>query len=188
MLKRINIVTTNEGKAREFTELGKTFNVDVNIVRLPKIEIQSNTLESVALTSAVIASLQLSMDVVVEDAGLFIRALNWFPGVYSSFVYKTIGVKGILKLMKGIKDRYAYFKSVIAFADIRRGIIKLFTGVTEGSISYEARGSQGFGFDPIFIPRGSGKTYAEMTVNEKNAWSHRSKAFKELVRWLTTTF
>ncbi len=180
----VNVLTTNEGKAKEFRLLGNELGVEVRIIRYPKLEVQGNDLESIALTSAIIASQQLGMPLVVEDAGLFIRALNWFPGPYSSYVFKTIGIKGILKLMSGINDRYAYFKSVITYVNPKLGIAKVFKGITEGSISNEPRGTSGFGFDPIFIPKGMSLTYAEMGIELKNRYSHRSKAFRELIKWL----
>ena len=120
---------------------------------------------------------------MVEDAGLFIEALKGFPGPYSSYVYKTLGVQGILKLMEGVKRREAYFLSAIAYAE--PGLEpKVFLGKVEGFIVPEARGSKGFGFDPIFQPKGSEKTFAEMGVEEKNRFSHRAKALSALAEWL----
>jgi len=92
-LIKLNILTTNQGKAKEFIELGKELNVEVNIINQYKMEIQSERLEDIALTAAILASTQLKNHVIVEDAGLFINSLRGFPGVYSSYVFKTIGVK-----------------------------------------------------------------------------------------------
>ncbi len=185
---KLNILTTNQGKAKEFIELGKELNVEVNIINQYKMEIQSERLEDIALTAAILASIQLKDHVIVEDAGLFINSLRGFPGVYSNYVFKTIGIKGILKLLENVKDRSAYFKSVIAFADMSKGIIRVFTGITEGHIAYEPRGTSGFGFDPIFIPKGYDRTFAEMSIKEKNKVSHRAKAFRKLVEWFKTSF
>jgi len=69
-----------------------------------------------------------------------------------------------------------------------RGVIKVFTGIIEGHIAYEPRGTSGFGFDPIFIPKGYNKTFAEMSIKEKNKVSHRAKAFRKLVEWFKTSF
>ena len=184
---RVNIITANEGKAREFIELGKVYGIEVNIVGIPKVEIQSEKLEEIAMYSAINAVIHVKDYVVVEDAGLFIKALNGFPGPYSSYVYKKLGVEGILKLMDGVSDRRAYFKSVIAFAS-PTGLVKIFEGVVHGEIALSARGSGGFGFDPIFIPKGERRTFAEMSVSEKNKYSHRARAFKELANWLRTAF
>jgi len=187
-LRRLNVLTTNEGKIKEFIELGKRYGVEVNVIKQYKVEIQSSRLEDIALTAAILASIQLKDHVVVEDAGLFINSLSGFPGVYSNYVFKTIGIKGILKLLEGVKDRSAYFKSVLAFADMSKGVVKIFTGVTEGFIAYEPKGTLGFGFDPIFIPKGYSKTFAEMSIEEKNMVSHRAKAFRKLIEWLETNF
>ncbi|MCD6340456.1 MAG: XTP/dITP diphosphatase [Desulfurococcales archaeon] len=184
---RVNIITANEGKAREFIELGKVYGIEVNIVRIPKVEIQSEKLEEIAMYSAINAVIHIRDYVVVEDAGLFIEALNGFPGPYSSYVYKKLGIEGVLKLMDGVSDRRAYFKSVIAFAS-PTGLVKIFEGVVHGEIALSARGSGGFGFDPIFIPKGERRTFAEMSVSEKNKYSHRARAFKELANWLRTAF
>jgi len=184
---RINVITANEGKAREFIELGKVYGIEVNIVRIPKVEIQSENLEEIAMYSAINAVIHVRDYVVVEDAGLFIEALNGFPGPYSSYVFKKLGVEGVLKLMDGVSDRRAYFKSIIAFAS-PTGLVKVFEGVVHGEIALSARGTGGFGFDPIFIPKGERRTFAEMSVSEKNKYSHRAKAFRELANWLRSAF
>ncbi len=153
-----------------------------------KVEIQSSDLVEIA-RYAVLENYKLfKKPVLVEDAGLFIKALNGFPGPYSSYVYRTIGVNGILKLMEGVDDRRAYFMSVAAIVYEPFFIIE--TARVEGVITREPRGSGGFGFDPIFIPYGSKKTFAEMSIDEKNMYSHRakavSKAFSKLVHLLKT--
>ncbi len=183
-LPKVRLVTGNPGKAKEFRELGKIYGVEVVIIDLPKVEIQNDSLETISVVSAIDLGSRLGNAICVEDAGLFIESLKGFPGPYSSYVYKTIGVQGIIKMMEGIKNRRAYFKSVITYYNPRTQILRTFTGVVRGFIANEARGSEGFGFDPIFIPKGYEKTFAELGINVKNKISHRSKAFKELVNWL----
>ncbi len=181
---KLKVVTSNPGKAKEFIELGKYYSIKIEIISLPKLEIQSNSLEEIATFSAIDVATRLGTDIVVEDAGLFIEALNGFPGPYSSYVYRTLGVKGVLKLMEGINNRYAYFKSVITYFNPKDQILKVFVGIVKGRISLEARGTEGFGFDPIFIPEGYDRTFAELGVNIKNKISHRSQAFRKLINWL----
>ncbi|MEM0332314.1 MAG: non-canonical purine NTP pyrophosphatase, partial [Archaeoglobaceae archaeon] len=111
--------------------------------------------------------------------GLFIEALKGFPGVYSSYVFKTIGNEGILKLMDGITNRRAYFKAVLAYWDGKE--IHIFEGKVEGEIATEIRGSGGFGFDPIFLY--NKKTFAEMG-DEKNEVSHRRRVLEKFFTWL----
>jgi len=109
--------------------------------------------------------------------------LKGFPGPYSSYVYRTIGFNGILKLMSDIPDRYAQFHSKVVYCapDIS---LKCFQGVAEGKISNEAQGASGFGFDPIFQPlKGSTKTFGEMSAEEKSRFSHRAHALRVFAEW-----
>ncbi len=184
---RLYVTTTNEGKLREFKELGKNHGIQVVPSGFGKLEIQSSSLEEIASFSALMAYLKLREPVFAEDAGLFINSLNGFPGPYSSYVYRTIGVEGVLKLMEGVKDRRACFKSAISLV-IPEVTLRVFRGEVCGQIIREARGSGGFGFDPIFVPEGHSKTFAEMSLSAKNALSHRAKAFKSMVEWLSNNF
>ncbi len=154
------------------------------MIRVKAMEIQDENLENIAKASAIDAAKKCGLPVIVEDAGLFIEALNGFPGPYSSYVNKTIGVGGILKLMKNVKDRSAYFLSAVAFYNPDNGELKVFNGRVEGQIAEEAKGRSGFGFDPIFIPiGGDGRTFAEMGTEEKNRFSHRAMALRRFAEW-----
>ena len=114
----------------------------------------------------------------VEDAGLFIDALKGFPGVYSAYVLKTLGNDGILKLMNGIIDRNAAFRSTIALITEEDKIL-IFQGITNGSISTLQKGEE-WGFNPIFIPNNSNnKTYAELG-KEKISFSHRIRSLNKM--------
>jgi len=177
----IYIATSNMHKVEEIRSILRECGYNVEPIDAPKLELQGD-LQKVALYAATVAYSVTGKPVIVEDAGLFIKALNGFPGPYSAYVYKTIGIDGILKLMHGIKDRRAYFYSVIALA--HSSGVTLFEGKCNGSIVNEPRGSKGFGFDPIFMPEGSTKTFAEMEVEEKNIYSHRARAARALCRWL----
>lgn len=147
------------------------------------LEIQSNSLKAIAKSCVLNVTKRFSNPIFVEDAGLFIKALSGFPGTYSSYAYQTLGVSGILKLVSCIEDRSAEFRSVIAFCD-PSGNLRCFEGVVEGRISSEARGIGGFGFDPIFEPdNGNGKTFAEMSVEEKSLFSHRGIALRKFASW-----
>ncbi|RUM47939.1 MAG: non-canonical purine NTP pyrophosphatase, RdgB/HAM1 family [Hyperthermus sp.] len=180
--RSVLLATGNRHKVAEIGLVLGDCGYRVETVEAPKIELQSNSLETIASTAAALAYHATGKPVAVEDAGLFIKALNGFPGPYSSYVYKTIGLKGILKLMASEDNREALFRSVIAYAG-PWGIV-VFEGEVRGIIAMEARGSQGFGFDPIFIPEGSTRTFAEMKIEEKNKYSHRAKAARKLCEWL----
>jgi len=178
-------VTGNAHKFNEARKVLAEYNIATAMLNLEAIEIQDDSLENIAKASATDATKKSNLPVFVEDAGLFIKALNGFPGPYSSYVFRTVGVKGILKLMQNEKKRDAYFLSVVAFSNPQEQLEpKFFTGMVEGKIAYEERGKQGFGFDPIFQPfGGNGKTFAEMTTSEKNKYSHRAQALRKFARW-----
>ena len=116
---------------------------------------------------------------MLEDSGLFIKALNGFPGVYSAYVFQTIGHLGILRLMEGIRERDARFESRIALC-LPDGNIELVSGTCPGTIPQTMRGSEGIGFDPVFIPKGDYRTFAEMSIEEKEVHSHRGQALSAL--------
>ncbi len=175
----VSFITSNEGKYREVREIGVSYGIDVKWIRRGYMEPQGSDLEEIARKSAEILSKEIRKPFFIEDSGLFIYALNGFPGPYSSYVFKTIGNEGIIKLMKGVKDRRAYFLAVIAFFDGRT--VKIFKGRVEGEISEEIRGEWGFGFDPIFLY--DGKTFAEMG-EKKNEVSHRRRALEEFFSYL----
>lgn len=175
-------VTSNEGKFREAREIAREFSVEIEWLRMEYDEPQGEDLEEIAVKSAKILSREINEPFFIEDSGLFIEALNGFPGPYSSYVFRTIGNKGILKLMEGVKNRKAYFKAVIAFYDGKE--IRTFDGIVYGEIATEVKGEKGFGFDPIFLY--GKKTFAEMG-EEKNQFSHRRKALEKFFSWLKTS-
>ncbi|MEB3774693.1 MAG: XTP/dITP diphosphatase [Desulfurococcales archaeon] len=172
------LVTGNRNKYLEALDALKGTRIDLRMLEMEKTEIQADRVEDIALYAAQSAYQRTSLPVVVDDTGLYIDALNGFPGPYASYVYKTIGLEGVLRLLNGTDDRRACFKTAVAAVIGNKSIIA--TGETCGWIAQEPRGGYGFGYDPIFIPEGSSKTYAEMTLEEKNRYSHRSKAFKKL--------
>lgn len=143
-------------------------------------EIQADTLEAVAEFGINFCYSRMKTPCFIEDSGLFIDALSGFPGVYSKYVFTTLGCTGILKLLAN--NRKAVFKSVIAYQD--ESGTTLFTGEAPGSISDHQKGEKGFGFDPIFIPEGGSKTFAQMSTEEKNLYSHRGKAFKTFIKYI----
>ncbi len=186
VLRKLYFCTSNKGKLSEYREILGKLGVRVSMARVKVKEVQSESLEEVATEKAREAFEKVKKPVFVEDAGLFVDALKGFPGVYSSYVMKTIGNDGLLKLMEGVKNRRACFKAVIAFAD-EDGRVRVFEGKCEGSIANEKKGSEGFGFDPIFIPRGYGKTFAE-DLRLKNEVSHRRKAIEKFVSFLRKSY
>jgi len=181
-MKTIYFITSNSGKVLEVKN--KLTNLDINVVQknLGYPEIQSNKLEEVAMFGAEYVQKRFKLPFILEDAGLFIDSLGGFPGVFSAYAFHTIGCDGILKLMKNAKgnDRKAVFRSIFAYAEpVKKPV--LFIGECFGTISDKMRGSNGFGYDPIFIPDRFNKTFAEMRTSEKNQISHRGKSLEKLI-------
>ena len=179
-------VTSNIHKFQEARSILYEHKIATAKLKVDAVEIQDNSLENIANYSVQDAVKKCCLPIFVEDAGIFIEALNGFPGPYSKYVYNSIGLKGILKLMEDVEDRKAYFMSVIAFSSPDESPI-CFIGKVEGTISLKERGSFGFGYDPIFVPSGSeDKTFAEMIAPEKNEFSHRGKALRKFAKWYSS--
>ena len=182
--KRVWFLTSNKGKFREAAAVAAVSGLKLRMLAAPKIEIQSDSLSQIAAYAVEEAANRLGISVVAEDSGLFIDELKGFPGPYSSDIYKRLGMKGILKLMENVPHRNAKFLSVAAFCEPQSSP-RFFTGSVAGNIGSRPQGIGGFGFDPIFKPaKGNGRTFAQMTVNEKNKFSHRAAAFRKLSKWL----
>ena len=181
----IVLVTQNEHKITELLPLFKQYNVSFDTTSIEKLEIRDDDVKEIALVAAQQALKSLKRPVVVDDTGLYIRALNDFPAAYAAFVSYKIGNSGILKLMDDIHDRYAEFRTAVAYADAE--VVKVFEGVMSGTIVEVPVGSGGFGYDPIFKPDGANMTYAELSLSAKVAISHRTLAFKVFLDWYTNT-
>ncbi|MCC7551225.1 MAG: XTP/dITP diphosphatase [Methanobacterium sp.] len=177
----ITFITGNQHKVKEAQGIFHQFNIQVEHIDLGYPEIQGE-LEDVARFGAEYAARRLGRPVIVEDAGLFIKALNWFPGTYSSYVQDTLGNEGILKLMKNVNDRYAEFRSVIGFATPKTEP-ETFLGVVGGHIAHQEKGKYGFAYDPIFIPEKYDLTFGELTREKKNEFSHRRRSLERFAPW-----
>jgi XTP/dITP diphosphohydrolase len=187
---KIVFATNNENKLIEIHDLlGDSFTLlslkDINIME--DIPEDLPTLEGNALFKARYIHNATGMNVFADDTGLEIEALNHRPGVLSARfagVQKNFSAntEKVLRLMKLKLNRKARFRSVIAL--ILNESEFLFEGVVTGTILNEQRGAGGFGYDPIFVPDGENKTFAEMSLYEKNKISHRALAFAKLKLFL----
>ena len=131
----------------------------------------------------------LKTDCFAEDSGLEVTSLNGLPGVYSARYAGEHGndqanMKKLLVDLTSSLDRTAQFKTVVSL--MLDGEVYNFEGTFTGSIATEPRGNNGFGYDPIFIPTGYNKTFAELSSDEKNAMSHRKKAITQMIDFLNT--
>jgi XTP/dITP diphosphohydrolase len=183
--KIIFLATGNFHKFDESRRILSEYGISVAMLRVKNVEIQSESLMEIAAASAIDAFDRCRLPLIVEDAGLFVDALKGFPGPYAAYVYRTISNPGLLKLMENVKDRKATFRSVIVYYDGKSEPL-VFDGQADGRIAHDetwGKLNTGFGFDPIFQPIGSEKTFAEMTIAEKNGFSHRATAVRKFAQW-----
>lgn len=175
---RINVVTHNPGKVREYQSEFDNFGIEMVHINREYDEVQTQYLEEVVDKGMKQLQKEGLNDFMIDDSGLFINSLGGFPGVYSAFVQKTIGNKGILRLMDGVADRSAVFKCCIGCNIGNERIIV--TGTCPGEILCKEQGTDGFGYDPIFSPNGE-FSFAEMSSKTKNKMSHRGNAIQLLI-------
>lgn len=187
-MKKIVFATNNAHKLDEIKEImqGKLDVLSLKEIGFEgDIEETSDTLEGNAEIKARHIYDQYAIDCFADDTGLEIDALNGKPGVYSARYAgePTNSVKNMEKVlmeMSEVTNRKACFRTVICL--IENGKTFFFEGKIEGEISTEPKGEKGFGYDPIFVPKGYVKSFAELTADEKNTISHRALAVKELFR------
>ena len=182
----IFFATNNINKFNEARKVLAEYKMAVCMLRVKTLEIQSESLEEIAKTSALEAFKHCNLPIIVEDAGLFIGALDGFPGPYAAYVYKTIGNRGLLHLMENVENRKAEFQSAVAHYSPELKSPICFKGEVVGEITKEERKGDhksGFGFDPIFKPANCNKTFAEMSLADKNKHSHRAKALRNFAGW-----
>ncbi len=172
---RLDFVTSNRHKFEEARRILDGLGVAVGHRTVTLPEIQSDSLAEIAVHKALAAHRITGGAVLVEDDGLFVESLGGFPGPYSSYVFGTIGNRGILELARG--DRAAAFRSAVAYSDGERTLH--FQGMVRGSISDAPRGN-GWGYDPIFVPEGAGGTFAQI---DKDGFSHRRAALAAFAEW-----
>lgn len=187
-MRKIVLSTDNKNKLREIREILEDLDVkiygksDIDGMDFEVIE-DGDTLYDNALKKASAMAERVDYAVLADDTGLFVTTLNGEPGVHSArYASEHDDKKNREKLLNNLKDkddRSAYFKTEIILIDEEKNIIPI-EGVCPGKISLEEKGENGFGYDSIFIPDGYDKTFAEMSHEEKNEISHRSRALKNL--------
>ena len=185
-MKKILIGTHNIGKFKEISFLLKK-NIEKISPKLLNIKSPKETGKSFSANAKLKAkyfSKFTKLPVISDDSGLCIKALKGKPGIFSARYAKKYGsfnkaMKFILKKMKNKKDRSAVFVCSLTYVSNRENIVSV-TGKIKGSISYEIKGSQGFGYDPIFIPFLKSVTFGQMSKNKKMKMDHRYIAFKKL--------
>lgn len=147
----------------------------------------ANTIEGNAMLKAEYVKLHYGIDCFADDTGLEVTSLNNAPGVFSARYAgerkdSVANMQKVLTNLKDKTDRSARFKTAIALT--LNNHQNLFLGICEGEIIKEKRGAGGFGYDPIFLPSGKTKTFAEMSLTEKSEIGHRGKAMRQLISYL----
>ena len=184
-MRQLYFITSNKGKFLEAAEKLRPYGDRVVQKDLGYPEIQADCLTDVVTWAVSEIKERFDKAFMIEDAGVFIDSLQGFPGVFSKYAFFTIGLSGILRLLQGEENRQAVFRSVYAYSEPERTPV-IVTGECIGTIAGKQRGSYGFGYDPIFIPNNEEKTFGEMTIEEKNRYSHRAKALEKLIGVLNT--
>lgn len=175
----ICLITGNEGKAREFGEL---LGFPVEYQKLDLTEVQALSVEDVARAKAEEAYRILGRPVMVDDTGFSILEWNGLPGALIAWFLKTVGTAGLLGMAHGLESRAVEVTTAIGYADSDG--VRVFHGTVRGTLPTTERGTEGFGYDPIFVPDGHEKTFAEMTADEKNELSMRRLAVDDMKRGL----
>ena len=188
-MNKLILATHNEHKAKEFKQILPQFRVqtlaDLNYDQ--EITETASDLEGNSLLKADTIFRQYGHIVVSDDSGLEVQALNGAPGVYSARYAgqqknNQKNNEKLLNELKGITNRNAQFRTVITLMSSNDTL--QFEGIVEGAIVDEPKGDKGFGYDPVFIPNGFQKTFAELSSNEKNKISHRANAIEKLVAFI----
>lgn len=188
MLSLLVIATTNQNKLREFREILKDLQIEIlsltDFGPIPPVVEDGNTFEENAYKKALHTAKVLGLPAIADDSGLVVPALDGAPGVYSARyagenATDEENCQKLLDELKGIEDRRAYFQCVLSLA-VPSGPALTYEGRCDGVILSEKRGSNGFGYDPLFYFEEVGQTFAEMPMADKNRVSHRGKALAEV--------
>jgi len=188
MLSLLVIATTNKNKLREFREILKELQIEVlslaDFGPIPPVIEDGSTFEENAYKKALHTAKILGLPAIADDSGLVVPALGGAPGVYSARYASENATdedncQKLLKELNGIQDRRAYFQCVLSIA-VPSGPALTYEGRCDGVILHDKRGSNGFGYDPLFYYEKLGQTFAEMSLTDKNKVSHRGKALSSV--------
>jgi XTP/dITP diphosphohydrolase len=180
MTERLKFVTGNEDKAREARRI---LGIEIERVEPERVvEIQTVDVSELIFHKIGQVYRQLKCPVMVEDSGLIFTAWNGLPGALVKWFEKTVACDGLARMLDGFTDRSAIAVCVAALHDGEK--VQVGRGEVRGTIAPAPRGTNGFGWDTIFIPAGHDRTFAEMTAEEKDAISHRKLALDQLKKHL----
>lgn len=190
---KLLIATNNQGKQKEFARIldglgiDLIFPKDVDLSDLDVDETGQTAKENAYLKASEFARIT-GLLTVADDSGLEIDALDGAPGIHSKRFHlgteQDRNIK-IIELLDGVEDRSALFRSVLCLVEPKGNLEEYFEGILHGSIGVEEKGDAGFGFDPIFIPKGETKSISQLGMKYKNEHSHRAIAIEKLKDYLT---
>lgn len=190
-MKTIYLVTGNNGKVASLQRKLEKYDIKVEQKKIELYEIQSDDLEEVSMNKAMQAFEILKKPLVVDDSGFFIKGLNGFPGVYTKYILSSIGINGIMDIMKDKENRECAFKSVVTFVDVngKSTIFKgdLEEGILAKEIDKENRKEAWSELWKVFIPDGYDKTLSQFSPEERSKRSSNKKgatAFKKFAEWI----
>ena len=184
MLSLLVIATTNKNKLREFREILQDLQIEVlslaDFGPIPPVVEDGSTFEENAYKKALHTAKVLGLPAIADDSGLVVPALGGAPGVYSARyagenATDEANCQKLLEELNGIEDRRAHFQCVLSIA-VPSGPALTYEGQCDGKILLDKKGSNGFGYDPLFYYEELGQTFAEMSMADKNKVSHRGKA------------
>jgi len=196
-MKQLVLATNNEHKIKEIRILLKNLPVELLTIRdipnIPPLVEDGLTFQENALKKAVTVFRHTGLPALADDSGIEVFYLNMRPGVHSaryagSNATDAQNNEKLLQAMRGVapRRRHAQFRSVIALVD--KEVLETTEGVFSGTLGESSRGTNGFGYDPLFIPEGMTKTSAELTDEEKNAISHRGQSLRKMIKVLRIRF
>lgn len=165
--------------ANKLEEAQRILRTQIENYEIDLPEIQAVDVEDVVIYKVKFAYAVIRKPIMIEDTGLYINALNGLPGALIKWFVERIGVDGLCKIMESFDDKSAVAKTIIATYD-GSGPPRVFVGEIHGSIASRPRGNQGFGWDAVFIPMQAAKTFAEMSPEEKDAFSMRRIALEKM--------
>jgi XTP/dITP diphosphohydrolase len=184
-MNQIVLATFNRGKFLEMQDGLKSLNIPLlsitDFPEVPEAPEQGTSFEEIARNKASFYREHLRLPVLAEDSGLVIPTLEGFPGIFSARIAPTDGerIQTILEKLHGRKERSAFYHCSMVFIS-SEGMMES-QGRCDGYIVETPRGSLGFGYDPIFCPENEGRTFGEMKLEEKSAYSHRGRALRQML-------
>ena len=186
---QIVLASSNKHKVQEINDIVKSLNIPLEFILPPEgfdPEETGKTFEENSYIKALEAWKLTKNWVLADDSGLCIDALNGKPGIYSARYAETpaLRIQRVLKELNGIKNRNAHFTCAMTLINPEGNVEYKYQGICDGSIIEETRGTNGFGYDPIFLVKGDTRTMAELSEEEKNEVSHRSVALRKVLEFI----